>query len=67
MNTSLSTLRKRVEFVADEPGTLLVLLIAAIFILFFPGGPLSHDAAAGHADDAAPAHDAPGHDPVSHG
>lgn len=66
MDTSRSSLRKRIEFVADEPGTLLVLLIAAIFLLFFPGGPLSHDAAAGAAAHPSPGDGGATHDAVSH-
>lgn len=60
MNQALLNLRKRVQFEADEPGVLLVLLILAVFLLFSPGGACNYDAAAGatpvatqHADDGA--------------
>ena len=40
-----SWLRARVDFVADEPGTLLILFVVASWLLFFPGGACGVDEA----------------------
>ena len=39
-------IRDRVEFVSEEPGTLLVVLVVASWLLFFPGGACGIDEAA---------------------
>lgn len=38
-----SWLHQRVEFVKDEPGTLLILLVLFSYLLFFPGGACSFE------------------------
>lgn len=48
-----SWLRARVDFVADEPGTLLILFVVASWLLFFPGGACGVD----EASMPAPAQD----------
>jgi hypothetical protein len=56
-----SWIRARIDFVADEPGTLLILFMVASWLLFFPGGACGIDEASmpsppedhGH-DEAAP-------------
>lgn len=58
MKQLLRKLRKRIEIVPDEPGTMLLLLIVGVFLLFTPGGACNYDAAASatptveHLDDA---------------
>ncbi len=51
--------RQRFELVEDEPGTVLVLLIAVTFVLFSPGGACNYDATPEHLP--ASAHDGDAH------
>lgn len=37
----MNWLKKHIDLVGDEPGTLLILLMLACYLLFFPGGACS--------------------------
>lgn len=54
-----SPMKRRIEFIPEEPGPMLLLIILAVFLLFSPGGACS---AGSHPDEAgASADHAHGH------
>jgi hypothetical protein len=64
----MNWLKNRIDFVGDEPGTLLILLVLACYLLFFPGGACSiqvDDGAEHGAHEAGPADSSAEH-PVEH-
>ncbi len=53
--------KRRIEFIPEEPGPMLLLIILAVFLLFSPGGACS---AGSHPDDAGASAD---HGHADHG